>query len=153
MNKPTVSGVYLDVCCLNRPFDDQRQEPIRLASEAIKLILERIQTGQCAWIGSEALELEIGRTADPERMRNVRLVTEFVERSVSLGEAEERRAAQLCALGFAGMDGLHLACAESGRAGVFLTTADRLLRLALGCMSELKLRVENPLSWLREVIQ
>jgi hypothetical protein len=33
--------IYLDVCCLNRPFDDQCQERIRLESEAILLILER----------------------------------------------------------------------------------------------------------------
>jgi len=26
--------VYLDLCCLNRPFDDQTQERIRLETEA-----------------------------------------------------------------------------------------------------------------------
>ena len=31
--------VYLDVCCLNRPFDDQTQDRIRLESEAVLLIL------------------------------------------------------------------------------------------------------------------
>ena len=29
--------IYLDVCCLNRPFDDQTQERIRLESEAVLL--------------------------------------------------------------------------------------------------------------------
>ncbi len=31
--------IYLDVCCLNRPFDDQRQDRIRLEADAVLLIL------------------------------------------------------------------------------------------------------------------
>jgi hypothetical protein len=34
--------IYLDVCCLNRPFDDQTQDRIRLETEAVMLILGRI---------------------------------------------------------------------------------------------------------------
>jgi hypothetical protein len=35
--------IYMDVCCFNRPFDDLRQERIRLEAEAVMLILERFQ--------------------------------------------------------------------------------------------------------------
>ena len=35
--------IYLDVCCLNRPFDDQRQDHIRLEAEAVLLILGRCE--------------------------------------------------------------------------------------------------------------
>jgi hypothetical protein len=35
--------IYLDVCCLNRPFDDQTQERIRLEAEAVLRILANIQ--------------------------------------------------------------------------------------------------------------
>ncbi len=34
--------IYLDVCCLNRPFDDWTQERIRFEGEAILSIMERI---------------------------------------------------------------------------------------------------------------
>lgn len=37
--------VYLDVCVLNRLFDDQRQMRIRLETDAILLILKFIQEG------------------------------------------------------------------------------------------------------------
>jgi len=33
--------IYLATCCLNRPFDDQRQPRVRLESEAVTLILEK----------------------------------------------------------------------------------------------------------------
>jgi hypothetical protein len=38
--------IYLDVCCLNRPFDDQGQERIRLEAEAVLLIIARMESGQ-----------------------------------------------------------------------------------------------------------
>jgi hypothetical protein len=33
--------IYFDVCCLNRPFDDQTQEPIRLETDAIPPAMAR----------------------------------------------------------------------------------------------------------------
>ncbi len=43
--------VYLDNCCFNRPFDDQRQLRIRLEAEAKLRIQEVIREGglQLAW--------------------------------------------------------------------------------------------------------
>jgi hypothetical protein len=37
--------VYLDACCLNRPFDDRSQDRIRLEAEAVLAIIERVETG------------------------------------------------------------------------------------------------------------
>lgn len=50
--------IYLDVCCLNRPFDNQQQERIRLEAEAILLILDRCQSGEWKLITSEAIDSE-----------------------------------------------------------------------------------------------
>ena len=58
--------VYLDVCCLNRPFDDQTQARIRLESEATLIILAHCEQGRLEWVGSEALTWEIDKTPDPE---------------------------------------------------------------------------------------
>jgi uncharacterized protein with PIN domain len=55
-------------------------------------------------------------------------------------------------LGFVGFDAVHLACAESGKADIFLTTDDRLLKLAKRVPKNLNVRVENPLDWMKEVI-
>lgn len=48
---------------------------------------------------------------------------------------------------------LPLRCAEAAAVDVFLTTDDKLVRLALRPMERLNLRVENPLTWLKEVVQ
>jgi hypothetical protein len=50
--------IYLDVCCLNRPFDDQRQERIRLEAEAVPLILGRCEAGAWQWVSSAVVEEE-----------------------------------------------------------------------------------------------
>jgi len=56
--------IYLDACCLNRPFDNQTQERIRLESEAVLLILNRLQQCQAEWIGSGVLEFELRHVPD-----------------------------------------------------------------------------------------
>jgi predicted nucleic acid-binding protein len=147
----SMTRIYLDVCCLNRPFDDQTQDRIRLESEAVLLILKHIETMEWEWVGSEVLEFEIDQTPDPERRHRVQIIARFVHRSVLVSQSEIERARELEALGFDGYDALHLACSESGEADVFLTTDDKLLRLASRYSGQLQIRVVNPLRWLEEV--
>jgi hypothetical protein len=52
--------IYLDVCCLNRPFDDQAKDRIRLESEAILTIFNRSQTENWILIGRDILNVRIG---------------------------------------------------------------------------------------------
>lgn len=142
--------IYLDVCCLNRPYDDQMQDRIHLEAEAILLILTHVETGDYVWIGSEVLGLEINQTPDAERRARVRALTQSATKSILVNEPEVQRAQELEELGFHPMDALHLACAESGGVEIFLTTDDRLLRKASGQSAQLKIRVENPLVWIQE---
>jgi hypothetical protein len=63
--------IYLDVCCLNRPFDDQTQERIFLEAEAIRLILAHCQNGEWQLLGSEVMDDELEQTPDGERKRQM----------------------------------------------------------------------------------
>lgn len=120
--------IYLDVCCLNRPFDDQIQVQIRLEAEAVLVILAESECGRWEWVGSEVIDLEISKTLDPERRRRVQLLASHTDRSIAVGEPEIERAQQFEAWGLSAFDALHLACAERSGADVFLTTDDALLR-------------------------
>ena len=55
-------------------------------------------------------------------------------------------------LGFGAFDALHIACAESAGAEVFLTTDDSLRLRALREANKLSVHVENPAKWYAEVI-
>lgn len=145
--------IYLDVCCLNRFFDDQTQERIRLEAEALMLILNRCQTGEWHLLGSKAIDDELKRTSDVDRKQQMQLWVARANIKVSLTEQIKFRARELTALGFKDYDALHIACAELGKADILLTTDDRMLRLAARRSYLLQVKVENPLRWLMEVTQ
>ena len=144
--------IYLDTCCLNRPFDDQSQERIRLETESVLIILARFGRKELTWLGSRALEIEIERAPDSESQSRLKRITEYIGQTVKIGQKELERAHELESAGFGGFDAVHLACAESGAADVFLTTDDRLLKLAKRLSRKIRVKVENPLDWIKEII-
>jgi predicted nucleic acid-binding protein len=146
-----VPKIYFDVCCLNRPFDDQSQARIRLEAEAVLMALSRCGEGDWEWIGSEVVDFEIRQTPDPERRRRTQVLASHADQRIAVGKPELERAQQFERWGISGFDALHLACAERAGADVFLTTDDRLLRQAMEHANELRVRVDNPLAWLQEV--
>ena len=145
--------LYLDVCCWNRPFDDQTQPRIHLEAEAVLAIIAAIQRGQCRLISSEAIDLEIDQTPDQERLERLRNSIPQTRTRVEFDNHAVTRARELEALGFPAMDALHLAAAEAAHADVFLTTDDRLLRRARRARKRLRVRVENPLIWLQTMVR
>ena len=77
----------------------------------------------------------------------------YADCSVLIEEPIINRVSGLKEIGFGAYDAVHLACAEQCDADVFLTTDDKLLRLARENSSQLKIKVYNPLIWLKEVIE
>lgn len=145
--------IYLDVCCLNRPFDDQRQDRIRLEAEAILLILGRCEAGAWQWLSSTVVEEEVNKTPSSARRSRVRQMLSGAHGTVALTDVAITRAQELKAMGFRTYDALHLACAEQATVDIFLTTDDRVLRIATRHTAQLQVRVAHPLAWLLEVLE
>lgn len=146
--------LYLDVCCLNRPFDDPTQERVRLESEAVLTILERCQRKSFTLLTSEIVDYEIGRIPDGDRKQKLRSLKSISRVYIMVTDVIVGRSVELSELGFRAYDALHIACAEKGRADVFLTTDDSLLKRAAADMKALMVQVENPVRWvLQEVIR
>jgi predicted nucleic acid-binding protein len=147
--------IYLDVCCFNRPFDDQTQERIKLETEAILLILKRFELGQWQWVSSETMDFEIDQTPSVERRNRVNsLMVSSKPDFILLDNKLIERGSELEKKGFDAYDALHIACAEHGQADVFLTTDDKMCRLSKRYSKSLNLnvRIENPLKWFQEII-
>ena len=147
-----IPRIYLDVCCLNRPFDDQRQDRIHLEAEAVLLILGHCEAGTWQWCSSTVVEEEVNNTPSRERRSRVRQMLSGAHGTVALTDVAMARAQELKAMGFRTYDALHLACAEQATVDIFLTTDDRVLRIATRHTAQLQIRVANPLAWLLEVI-
>ncbi len=145
--------IYLDVCCFNRPFDDQTQERIKLETEAILLILKRIELREWEWVSSETMNFEIAQTPSVERRNRVNSLMEFSSlHFVLLDSNLIKRGEELEKKGFGAYDGLHIACAEHGQADVLLTVDDKMRRLGIRYSQQLNVRIENPLKWFQEMI-
>jgi predicted nucleic acid-binding protein len=144
-------SIYLDVCCFNRPFDNQAQERIRLESEAVAAILTRCQRGEWQLVGSEAIDIELKGVSDDERKKQIQLWIASAKAKIPIAEQIETRGLELIEIGFKDFDAFHIACAEAGKADILLTTDDRMLRLAARHQKLLKVRVGNPCQWLIEV--
>jgi predicted nucleic acid-binding protein len=151
VDKLKIQTVYLDVCALCRPFDDQSFVRVRMESDAVKLILQRIREGQ--------LRLALS----PVHYREISAIPDVIERVELLGVINNlgylikgdligarQRAEVLVQHGFGVADAAHVAFAEAEGAD-FITCDDRLLKkcqkvkLAIWCGDPLQFCIKGNL--------
>lgn len=123
-----ISRVYLDVCALNRLFDDQQQMRIRLETDAILLILKFVQEGSLQLVYSRVHLLEIAANpTENMRHRMEHLVLRYgISPDVPL-DAVRQRTELLIQNGLGVADAAHVAFAEAMQAS-FVSVDDRLLK-------------------------
>lgn len=142
--------IYMDVCCLNRPFDDLSQDRVYLEAEAVMSIISHCEKDEWILVASGIIDEELSRLSDDERLEQVQSIYMVESERIRLTEQAEQRAAFFQQIGLKPFDSLHLAMAEMSGADIFLTTDDRLLRTAKKI--DLKIKAANPVSWLMEVL-
>lgn len=145
--------LYLDVCCLNRPFDDWSQERVRLEGEVILSILNRIKTQQWQLISSEVIEVELLKMKNVDKLKKVQQLLSLATASIILDDNIDQRSQEIEKLGFGLYDSFHIASAEIGKVDILLTTDDRLLKLATRYVNYLNVVILNPIIWLMSVFQ
>lgn len=144
--------IYLDVCCLNRPFDDQSQDRVHLESEAVLTVLNHCLNADWNLMGSEVIDIEISKIPDDEKQLKVSFLASMRQSYIIVDEAVTRRAYELKKSGFRPFDALHIACAEKGKADILLSTDDNLIRKARQ-NDTLEIKIDNPLKWVMEVFK
>ena len=142
--------LYLDNCCYNRPFDDQKQLRVRLEAEA-KLEIQGMilsKSAELAW--SYVLEFE--NALNPFEQRRVAIRQWRGHATVDTNETEQilSRAEKLVQVGLKSKDALHLACAIVLGCDFFITTDDHLIKKAIGVTG---IKVIDPITFIREECQ
>ena len=66
---PKIRLIYLDICCFNRPFDDQVDLLVRLQTEAKLHIQDMIRNGDLTLAWSAIMDIE--NAANPEVNRKM----------------------------------------------------------------------------------
>lgn len=143
--------VYLDLCCLKRPFDDQSQPRIHLEAEAVLALLDA-SGKQIEFLHAGAHDLENEQNSLPSRAARVREWLDGIPLAGLADDVLQTRTDELIALGFKNFDAFHLASAEAGGVEVFATCDDRLQAAATRHSANLKVRVVNPVDLAREVL-
>ncbi len=140
--------IYMDVCCLCRPFDDQTLGRIRLEVTAVQEIIRRCASREYTLVKSEVITEEISKIPDIRKRLRVEKVVSIAEEQVILDEDIIARMHVLIAMGGDAMDSLHIACAE--RAGAILLTTDDGMITFFKMHRDIQVRIENPVIWLKE---
>ncbi|MBI5641155.1 MAG: PIN domain-containing protein [Nitrospirae bacterium] len=104
-------------------------------------------------IGSDAIDFEIGKMPDHDKRVKVQILSTLHDTHVKVDAGIERRAMEPKQVGLKALDALHVACAETAKVDVLLTTDDLFLSKATHNKKMLKLKIENPLRWVTEVLK
>jgi len=141
--------IYMDVCCLCRPFDARTHPRIHQEMEAIVAILDRCRSG---WdlFSSDVISYEILQIRDQRKLMNVRKILALAKETIVWDDRLEGRGAEITDAGIDAIDALHVACAEEAGA-IFLTTDDAVIKTIKTAGTNISVRVCNPVDLYLEV--
>ena len=137
--------VYLDTCCLNRPFDDQSLLTIRLETEAILDIQEKIKSGHLSFGWSYILDFENNANPFEERRAQIQRWKEVADSFVTETEQILINMNELTRIGFKPLDALHVACAVLLQCKYFLTVDKGILKKT---MRYSEIIITNPVGYI-----
>ncbi len=120
--------IYLDNCCFNRPFDDQKQLRIRIETEAKIGIQEAVRSGELELAWSYILDFENENNPFLERRERTREWRRYAKIDSVEGSTIKNVAASLSQKGLRKIDALHVACAIHAGCSYFITTDDGILK-------------------------
>ena len=125
--------IYLDVCSLCRPFDDQGYARISLETDAVNLILSNVRNRKFALMKSPVHIAEInGIKDDFEREELLRLLDLYGYEEKFVSVDVRARTEELFRNNFGIADAAHIAFAEVYQS-VFITCDDKLLTRCSRC--------------------
>jgi len=123
--------IYIDVCAISRPFDEQNYLRIRLETEAVNLILSRVKEGSYKLLISPVHLKEIESIPDISERIELQTLLDKLGEPIRVDLIKVRiRAEELTDLGFGVADAAHVAFAEHGQAQ-FISCDDRLIKKCL----------------------
>jgi predicted nucleic acid-binding protein len=136
--------VYLDICCLKRAFDDQRQPRIQLETTAVAALIDQAERGDIRLVRSPAHTLENDRNPREDRRLAASIWLTTAQVQAPFTDTVAARAREIGALGFDPLDALHTAFAEEAGARVLVTTDDRLIALGQRHRAGLSVEIASP---------
>ena len=137
--------LYLDVCTLCRPFDDQYRMRIRLETDSYFLIMQAIRDETYELLYSKVHEKEIASITDMlERTEVIETIYQNGIRCIGDFQIIRKRADKLVNAGLGIADAAHIAFAEVN-ADYFISCDDRLIKRSK--RENVNIRVMTPIEF------
>jgi len=126
-----LTSIYLDVCALSRPFDEQDFIRVRLETEAVNLILAKVKDGRYQLIYSRVHIKEIEAIPDVVERTELQTLLSNLGKPDKVNTGKTRkRAEELIEQGFGVADAAHVAIAEEA-GSQFISCDDALIKKCL----------------------
>ena len=138
--------IYLDLCCFNRPFDDQGYKTIILETEAKLFIQEMIKDGTLDLTWSYILEYENNANPDIDIIHSLFRWKALSKKHIFQEQSIIDFAKKLNSKGFGIKDSLHIACSINANAKFFITTDKDIMKKS-ELVSEIK--IINPIDFIK----
>jgi len=137
--------IYLDVCTLCCPYDNQTFTRIHLETVALELILSAVEKERFQLQWSPVHYQEISATTNDFEREELLFLMARTKTPLGIGQQEARKRAEtLVSYGIGVADAAHVAYAESMQAD-FITCDDKLLKKL--AQLELQIWTGNPIAF------
>ena len=139
--------IYMDNCCLARPFDNQTDVKIKLESDAKMYIQSLVKFKSLALCSSFMLSYEIDECPIEETKKHIsQFVKEFASYHVSNQRESEitTLSNEIMETGVRYKDSIHLACAIIAGCDYMITTDKRLSKHMID-----KIKIINPIDFVK----
>ena len=146
-----IMRIYLDTCCLMRPYDDQSQPRIHMETLAVKVVLERIRVNKWIWVASDVLVGEVLQCPIEDRRVETLNKLEYADLLAGFTKKTAILATELAKKGLDWVDAAHVASAELAACDFFLSTDDTLLKGCRRIDFKLRLKAINPVNAAMEI--
>jgi predicted nucleic acid-binding protein len=125
MEKPKI---YLDICCFNRPYDDQTQLKIELETKAKLFIQNLVATNKLLLVWSYIMDYENNKNKHTQKSLAIQKWQDLAV--VDIDETPEiiMTSQEIQKTGIKNVDSIHLACAISAKCDYFITVDRRVMK-------------------------
>jgi len=138
--------IYLDNCCFNRPYDDQKQLRIFLETQAKLHIQSLVYEEKIELVWSFILTFENSRNIFNAKKIAISQWENFSSSFVEHSEEIRIIAKEIMTTGIKAADAAHVACAIAGNCDYFITVDKRLLKY-----QDKRIIIFNPIEFINHI--
>jgi hypothetical protein len=137
--------IYIDMCALNRPFDELIDFRAKMEAQAVIFLIHGIIDGTYILCNSDIIEYEWSQMPMVEKKFLVKKIMYLAKEKITLNEEVTKLAKEFEISGMKAYDALHLASSILGRCDCFISTDDKFVKKAKNNTERIK--VFNPLEF------